>query len=134
MNWSRFLFNASAGLEGLTGLAALITPIIVIDLLFASEIDALGLYLARVLGIALGAFGIATWEWSNQPARLNARVGLCLYNLGVGLLLAYFGFVSNGFGILLWPVALLHLVLGLIMFPIILNTVRKSAAGHGEDL
>ena len=61
--------------------------------------------MARVLGIALIALGVACW-----PGR-TALCGMLTYSAAVTLYLAYVGFAGRFGGILLWPAVVLHAIL-----------------------
>jgi hypothetical protein len=98
--------------EALTGLALLIVPSLVGQLLLGVELAGVTVPVARVAGIALIALGIACWP--GPPL-----VGMLTYSALVTLYLAYVGFAGGLTGILLWPAIVLHLILtGLLTFNI----------------
>jgi len=90
--------------EAATGLALLIVPSLVGRLLLGPELTGVAIPVARVLGIALIALGIACWP--GPP-----RMGMLTYSAAVTLYLAYVGLVGGFAGILLWPAVVLHVVL-----------------------
>ena len=91
--------------EAATGLALLIVPSLVGQLLFGEELTGVAIPVARVAGIALIALGIACWP--GPPL-----VGMLTYSAVVALYLAYFGFAVGGLtGVFLWPVVILHVIL-----------------------
>jgi len=90
--------------EAATGLALLIVPSLVGQLLLGAELTGPAIAVARVAGIALIALGIACWP---GPPRL----GMLIYSAAVTLYLAYIGFAKGFAGILLWPAVVLHLIL-----------------------
>jgi len=97
------LFFAAVG-EAATGLALVIFPSLVGQLLFGVELTGVALPVARVAGIALIALGVACWP--GPPL-----VGMLIYSAVVTLYLAYVG-VAGGFsGPLLWPAVGLHVIL-----------------------
>lgn len=112
---TRLLFSFSAAIEGLTGLAMLAVPAIVIGLLLGDGLGQTGAAVTRVLGIALISVGVAGWEPHGQSTRLMPRTGLCIYNVGVAVLLMMLAIAGGMHGILLWPAALLHAVFGAAM-------------------
>jgi hypothetical protein len=61
----KVLLILAAASEALTGLLLLMRPLIVIRLLFASEIDGAGVSMTRVAGIGLIALGVACWPDHN---------------------------------------------------------------------
>ena len=90
--------------EAATGLALVIFPSLVGQLLFGVELTGVALPVARVAGIALIALGVACWP--GPPL-----VGMLIYSAVVTLYLAYVG-VAGGFsGPLLWPAVGLHVIL-----------------------
>jgi hypothetical protein len=99
----RALVIAGAG-ESLTGLALLLAPSLVGDLLFGMSLTGVAAAVARVAGIALIAFGVACWPGT-------PLIGMLIYNAAVALYLAYLGLVGDMNGILLWPAVVLHVVL-----------------------
>ena len=86
----KILVLAALG-EIATGLALLIAPSLVGRLLLGDEFTGVAIPVARVLGIALFALGVACW-----PGR-TALCGMLTYSAGVTLYLAYLG-VAGGFG------------------------------------
>jgi hypothetical protein len=90
--------------EAATGLALLIVPSLVGQLLLGEELTGVAISVARVAGIALIALGIACWP--GPPL-----VGMLIYSAAVALYLAYLGLAGGSSGILLWPAVVLHAVL-----------------------
>lgn len=90
--------------EAATGLALLLVPSLVGRLLLGEELVGVAVPLARVLGIALVALGVACWP---GPARL----GMLTYSAGVAIYLACLGIQGDGGGLLLWPAVVLHSIL-----------------------
>jgi hypothetical protein len=101
------LFLAAVGEAG-TGLALLIVPSTVTQLLFGEVLIGVGIPAARVAGIALIGLSIACWP--GQPL-----TGMLTYSSAVTLYLAYVGLADGMTGILLWPAVVLHLVLTALM-------------------
>jgi hypothetical protein len=97
------LIFAAVG-EGATGLALLIVPSFVGQLLLGEQLTGVAIPVARVAGIALIALGVACWP--GPP-----RVGMLIYSSSVTLYLAFLGFVGGLTGVLLWPAVALHVVL-----------------------
>ena len=75
--------------EAATGLALLIVPSLVGQLLLGEELNGVAIPVARVAGIALVALGIACWP--GPPL-----VGMLAYSALVALYLAYRGWVGWG--------------------------------------
>jgi hypothetical protein len=96
------IFGAVA--EALTGLALLLVPSLVGQLLLGEQLTGVAIPVARVAGIALIGLGFAC---GTGPPRL----GMLIYSALVALYLAYLGAAGGYSGVLLWPAAILHLVL-----------------------
>ncbi len=101
------LIFAAVG-EVATGLAMLIVPSLVGQLLLGEELTGVEIPVARVAGIALIAFGIACWP--GPPL-----VGMLTYSAFVTLYLAYLGFAEGLTGVFLWPAVALHVVLSILL-------------------
>jgi hypothetical protein len=99
----KVLLLAAVG-EAATGLALLIAPSLVGRLLLGEELTGVAIPVARVLGIALIALGVACWPGT-------PLVGMLTYSAAVTLYLAYVGFAGGLSGILLWPAVVLHVIL-----------------------
>jgi hypothetical protein len=100
---------SAAVTEVATGLALLIVPSLVGQLLFGGELAGVAIPVARVAGIALIALGIACW-----PGR-PAVDGMLVYGIVVTLYLAYLGFAGDFVGVLLWPAIVLHAILSILL-------------------
>ena len=97
------LIFAAVG-EAATGLALLIVPSLVGQLLLGEQLAGVAIPVARVTGIALIALAIACWPGPSL-------VGMLTYSAMVTLYLAYLGFAGGLTGVLLWPVVALHVIL-----------------------
>ena len=95
--------------EAATGLALLIVPSLVGQLLLGAELSGVSIPVARVTGIALVALGIACW-----PGR-TALCGMLTYSTLATAFLAYLGIRGNWVGPLLWPAVAAHAVLTILL-------------------
>ena len=91
-----------------TGLALLVVPSLVGQLLLGEGLAGVAIPVARVVGIALIALGIACWPGS-------PLVGMLIYSAAVALYLAYLGVAGGSAGVLLWPAVALHVVLAILL-------------------
>ena len=103
----KVLIFAAVG-ETATGLALLIVPSLVGQLLLGEELTGIAIPAGRVAGFALIALGVACWP--GPPL-----VGMLTYVTVVTLYLAYLGFAGGLTGVFLWPVVALHVVLSLLL-------------------
>ena len=100
--------NFAAVAEILAGLAMLIVPSLVGQLLFGQQLAGVAIPVARVTGIAWIALGIVCW-----PA--TPLIGMFVYSSAVTVYLAYIGFVGEFSGALLWPVVVFHACLSILL-------------------
>ncbi len=96
--------------EAATGLALLVVPSLVGQLLLGEPLAGVAIPIARVAGIALVALAIACWPGSSQ------RSGMLTYSVAVTLYLAYLGLAGGLGGVLLWPAVGLHVILTALLF------------------
>ena len=94
--------------EAATGLALLIVPSLVGQLLLGEDLTGVAIPVARVAGIALIGLGVACWP--GPPL-----VGMLTYSATVTLYLAYLGFINGLTGIFLWPAVALHAILSVFL-------------------
>ncbi len=94
--------------EAATGLALLIVPSLVGQVLLGEDLTGVAVPVARVAGIALVGLGIACWP--GPPL-----VGMLTYSALVALYLAYLGLAAGLTGILLWPAVILHVILSVLL-------------------
>ena len=94
--------------EAATGLALVIVPSFVWQLLLGEQVTGVAVPVARVSGIALIALGIACWP--GPPL-----VGMVTYSAFVTVYLAYLGFAGGLTGVLLWPAVVLHVILTVLL-------------------
>jgi len=94
----------SAVAEVATGIALLLAPSVVGQLLLGAELTGVAASVARVAGIALIGLGVACWP--GPP-----RFGMLVYTAGVTVYLANVGMAGGPSGFLLWPAVLGHAIL-----------------------
>jgi len=93
--------------EAAIGLALLIVPSLVGQLLLGVELTGVAVPVARVAGIALVGLGVAC---SPGPP----VVGMLIYSASVALYLTYLGFAGLT-GIFLWPAVAWHAILSVFL-------------------
>ena len=94
--------------EAAMGLALLIVPSVVGQLLLGSDLTGIAMTVARLTGIALIGLGVACWP---GPPRL----GMLIYSVAVTLYLAWAGLTGIATGTLLWPAVVLHAILTAVL-------------------
>ena len=60
--------------------------------------------------------------------RLAPRIGLCIYNVGAAIVFVIFGTTGGMTGLLLWPVAGLHALIGAMMLWAILAQWQNATS------
>lgn len=105
------MFSAVA--ETATGIAAIFIPSIILQILFDIEANEISITITKYAGICLVSLGFACWPRENFSQALRA---MFLYNLLVAIFFIYFGLSSSLVGILLWPVAILHIGFAVLLF------------------
>ena len=103
------LLAIAALAEAATGLALLLVPSLVGQLLLGAELTGASVPVGRVLGIALIALGIACWPGT------TALCGMLTYSALATVFLAYVGIRGHWVGPLLWPAAGLHAVIAILL-------------------
>jgi hypothetical protein len=91
--------------EAATGVALLLVPSLVGQLLFGAELTGIAIPVARVLGIALVALGVACLSTGEAGQGLS---GILTYSLLATVYLVYLGLAGEWVGNLLWPAAAIH--------------------------
>ncbi|HOW50090.1 MAG TPA: hypothetical protein P5163_17210 [Rubrivivax sp.] len=117
----RGLLAVAAIGEAATGLALLLMPSAVGQLLLGVALTDHAATVARVAGIALIGLGLACWP---GPPRL----GLLAYSAAVALYLAFLALAGAANGPLLWPAVVLHLVLTVLLVRDASGRVPKDSA------
>ncbi|MDM0110452.1 hypothetical protein QTH97_36625 [Variovorax sp. J22R24] len=106
----------AAVVEGVTGLASLLVPALVIRGLFGVEVEGASLALGRVCGIALIALGWACWPGGRGlQGTMKASRAMLIYNALIALYLAWVGLAHPPAGFLLWPAVVLHAVVAALL-------------------
>lgn len=106
----------SAAAEGVTGLASLLAPMVVVQLLLGADLPGVGPVVVRCFGVALVALGIAVWprDTETEPS-MQALRGMVFYNVMIAGLLGYAGATAHVGGPLLWPAVVIHAVVAVLL-------------------
>ena len=110
------LLALTAIIEAATGLALMADPQIITRLLLGMEISGAAIALGRVAGVGLLSLGLAGWPGTNAAGDSTRSCRAMLtYNLLVTLYLLYLGIRGELVGSLLWPAAVLHAILTVLL-------------------
>jgi hypothetical protein len=115
------LLATTAAVEVATGIALILMPGNAAALLLAQPLDATGIAVARLAGIALLSLGLTCWLGRGGFA---AAAGMLAYNGLATAYLALLGLTGAASGPLLWPAVILHAVLSVLL-------LRAALSGRG---
>jgi hypothetical protein len=113
--------NFAAVAEGATGLALLIVPSLVGQLLLGDELSGGAISVARVTGISLIGLGIACWPGLSL-------IGMLTYSALVTLYLTSIGLTGEATGVLLWPAVVLHMILTALLTRAAMGDRKRTAS------
>ncbi len=117
-----------------TALALVVDPALVLTLLLGAEATDLGIALARFLGIALFALGIACWPNTQRSRHDTAAYrGMLTYNTLVALFLAWVFVTRHIGGALLWPAVVVHAAVAVLMLRAWIAEPRVTVSGNGPQ-
>ncbi len=111
---ARKVLAFSSVVEGVTSLALIADPAIVVRLLLGAALTGVGAVAGRCFGIGLLALGSACWP-GREPAAPAARRGMLIYNALIALYLADLGAVRHMAGLFLWPAVVLHAIVAVLL-------------------
>jgi hypothetical protein len=97
--------------EATTGLLLLLWPSIAVLLLFGAEISGAAIAVSRIAGVSLVALGLACRPGVPSPGLL----GMLIYSSLVALYFIGIGLAGESVGKLLWPAAVVHVVLTIFL-------------------
>jgi hypothetical protein len=103
------LLALAAAIEAGTGVALMVDPPLVTQLLLGAEVSGAAIAVARVGGLGLLSLGLACWPGAGDAAR--PRRALLTFNVLVTLYLLFLGIRGEWVGRFFWPAVVLHAVL-----------------------
>jgi hypothetical protein len=99
--------------EAATGMALILVPSLVAELLLGAALAGVAVAVARVAGIGLLSLGLACWP-RKEPTH-SVLFAILTYNLLVTLLFLYVGIRGETVGVLLWPATVVHAALTVLL-------------------
>jgi hypothetical protein len=108
------LLAFAAGCEVAVGLVLMVSPSFVIWLLLGAQLSPPGEAIGRVAGFGLLGLGVACWPQTPSPNR-QSLLGLITYNVLAALFFFYLGIRHELVGVLLWPGAVFHAILSVLL-------------------
>jgi hypothetical protein len=114
--WRDRVLGVAAAAEAATGLALLLFPMTVVRLLLGARGAGLTEAVSRVVGAALIALGVACWPGRDPGAGADRALrGMLVYSALVTVYFLYLGVRREWVGPLLWPAAVVHAALTLLL-------------------
>lgn len=106
---------AAAGLEVFTGAGLVVAPSLLASLLFGSEMDATGELVGRISGLVIVGLALACWPRASEGRHTRAFALFLAMSLLVTAFLVYVGIGGVNVGVLLWPAAVTHFILAVLV-------------------
>jgi len=127
-NPMRAVLVLAAGTEVITGLVLIAAPDFFTHLIFGGDLSAAGRGLGPLAGIALLALAWACWPRAAQGWTPSAALqAFAFFSLFAAAFLAYCGLSRTfGVGVLLWPAAILHATLAVVLATTLSSYSRSS--------
>jgi hypothetical protein len=112
---TKSLLIVTALLEAATGIALLVAPSVIVELLLGAGLSSpQSLVLGRIAGAALVSIGVACWLARKADAVVTGLIaGMLIYNVAVPILLIYAAIAVGMSGVALWPASILHAALAI---------------------
>lgn len=107
--------RAAAGLEVLTGLALIAAPSVLGRVLFGSDLNAAGEAMGRISGFVMLCLAVGCWPREGESDRHRALVPLVALSWLAAVFLVITGLIGANAGPLLWPAAVVHLILAVLL-------------------
>jgi hypothetical protein len=105
----------AAGLEVVTGAGLVVAPSLLASLLFGSEMNASGDLVGRISGLVMVCLALGCWPRSLDGEDRQAIPPLLALSLLATIYLIYVGTRGVNVGVLLWPAAVAHLILAIML-------------------
>jgi hypothetical protein len=112
---SKTVLTLSALLELAMGLALIVTPGFVTHLLLGVAVTGTGIATARVGGFGLLSLGVACWPPQDATGYRTPLRALLIYNLLATLYLSWLGIKGEWVGRALWPAAVGHAAMTILL-------------------
>jgi hypothetical protein len=111
--------SVAAAIEILAGLILAASPSLVARLVFNADLSHVGEAIGRLGGFGLFALGVACWPRGGRFGPSTVR-GLLSYNALAAIFFLWLGIRGELVGVLLWPAAVLHAALSVLLARVLL--------------
>jgi hypothetical protein len=112
LGMKKIVLGLAALAEAGTGLLLLVSPSLVVSLLFGVESGGVAVVMSRIAGIALLGLGVACWP-GDSPAQ--PLYGMLTYSVLAMVYLVRIGIRGVPVGLLLWPGVAVHAILVVLL-------------------
>ena len=119
--------RAASGLEVLTGLGLIVAPSLLARLLFGSDLNAAGEATGRIAGLVMLCLAAGCWPGDQETGRSQALTPLVALSWLAAAFLIITGLIGANVGMLLWPAAALHVILGVLLTRAWMESRRLAA-------
>jgi hypothetical protein len=109
------LLSIAAALEVATGIVLLVIPRSAGWLLLGADLAGAGIAVLRFTGIALLALGLGCAFGRHDSGRSASLAAMLAYNVLAAAYFVVLGIGGEFVGVLLWPVAIIHAVLAVLL-------------------
>ena len=96
------------------------------QLLFGSDLNAVGEATGRISGLVMLCLAAACWPRAASAAELDALMPLTALSWLAAAFLIVTGLIGANVGILLWPAAALHLILAVLLTRVWMESRRSE--------
>ena len=108
--------TVAAGLEVLTAGLLLVAPDVFARLLLGVGLTDSGEAIGRLAGVSLISLAVACWPYrASVPQTRQPAVALLMFSVICAVFLAFLGITGTTVGLLLWPAAVTHGILALLI-------------------
>src|SRR5664279_216282 len=121
----KIVLALAAAAEAGTGLLLLVSPSLVVSLLFGTEVGGIATVMSRLAGIALIGLGVACWPGNSGVQQLY---GMLTYSTLAMLYLIRIGIRGMPEGPLLWPAVVAHALLSAFLVRARFKSEKMPAA------
>ena len=109
------LLSIAAALEVVTGIALLVVPRSAGWLLLGADLTGAGIVVLRFTGIAVLSLGLGCAFGRHDSGRSASLAAMLVYNVLAAAYFVVLGIGGEFVGVLLWPVAVIHAVLAVLL-------------------
>ena len=107
--------RAASALEVLTGVGLIATPSLLARLLFGSNLNGAGEATGRIAGLVMVCLAAGCWPRDAENTQSHGLIALAALSWLAAGFLVVSGAIGANVGLLLWPAAVVHLTLAILL-------------------